>query len=110
MLAVFAVFCTPVVSLCASVDVVPWDVCPQQQQLSLSYLSAQCDFEDKNSKDGSLKKIVDEAVKAKASFTDKEVRGAVRKMFAEKYAGQATSKVSDKKATGLTYFYAKLRF
>jgi len=70
--------------------------------------AVQCDFEDK--KEGSLKKIVDEAVKAKASFTDKEVRGAVRKMFAEKYSGQATSKVSDKKATGLAYFYNKLRF
>lgn len=68
----------------------------------------QCDFEDK--KEGSLKKIVEEAVKAKASFTDKEVRGAVRKMFAEKYAGQATAKLSEKKATGLTYFYSKLRF
>jgi len=73
-----------------------------------SLVVVQCDFEDK--KEGSLKKIVEEAVKAKASFTDKEVRGAVRKMFAEKYSGQATSKVSDKKATGLAYFYNKLRF
>eukprot|EP01083_Nonionella_stella_P161111 527332_1 len=68
----------------------------------------QCDFEDK--KEGSLKKIVEEAVKNKQSFTDKEVRSAVRKMFAEKYAGQATAKLSEKKATGLSYFYSKLRF
>ncbi len=68
----------------------------------------QCDFEDK--KEGSLKKIVEDAVKAKQSFTDKEVRGAVRKMLAEKYTGQATAKVSEKKATGLSYFYSKLRF
>jgi hypothetical protein len=69
---------------------------------------SQCDFEDK--KEGSLKKIVDEAVKAKQPFTDKEVRGQVRKLFAEKYAGQASAKVSEKKATGLSYFYSKLRF
>ena len=49
-------------------------------------------------------------MKDKKAFTHKEVRGAVRKMFAEKYAGQATSKLSEKKATGLTYFYSKLRF
>ena len=71
-------------------------------------MPVQCDFEDKGG--GSLKKIVDDAVKAKKGFTDKEVRGAVRKMFAEKYAGQATAKLSEKKATGLSYFYAKLRF
>mmetsp|Transcript_57230 Transcript_57230/g.129670 ORF Transcript_57230/g.129670 Transcript_57230/m.129670 type:complete len:98 (-) Transcript_57230:228-521(-) len=68
----------------------------------------QCDFEEKEK--GSLKKVVEDAVKAKQSFTDKEVRGAVRKMFAEKYAGQATAKLSEKKATGLSYFYSKLRF
>ena len=68
----------------------------------------QCDFEDK--KEGSLKKICDDAVKKDQPFTDKEVRSQVRKLFAEKYAGQATAKLSEKKATGLSYFYSKLRF
>ena len=69
----------------------------------------QC-FDDKKDDGGALKKIVEDAVKAKASFTSKEVRGAVRKLFSEKYANQATAKLSEKKQTGLTYFYSKLRF
>jgi large subunit ribosomal protein L27e len=69
----------------------------------------QC-FDDKKEDGGALKKIVDDAVKSKASFTSKEVRGAVRKLFTEKYAGQATAKDNDKKATGVSYFYSKLRF
>jgi hypothetical protein len=38
------------------------------------------------------------------------VRGAIRKLLSEKYLGQATAKLSEKKATGLGYFYSKLRF
>ena len=69
----------------------------------------QC-FDDKKEDGGVLKKIIDEAVKSKAKFTSKEVRGAVRKLFMEKFTGQATAKYNEKKATGVQYFYSKLRF
>ena len=38
------------------------------------------------------------------------MRKEVRKVFSEKYLGQSSAKLSEKKATGLNYFYKKLRF
>ncbi|CAB1114736.1 unnamed protein product [Ectocarpus sp. CCAP 1310/34] len=53
-----------------------------------------------------LKKVVDESA-IKASPTD--VRKAVRKIFEERYLNQKDVK-SEKKATGVKYFFEKLRF
>lgn len=53
-----------------------------------------------------LKKAVDEsAIKASPA----EVRKAVRKIFEERYLNQKDVK-SEKKATGVKYFFDKLRF
>lgn len=53
-----------------------------------------------------LKKAVDESA-IKASPAD--VRKAVRKIFEERYLNQKDVK-SEKKATGVKYFFEKLRF
>lgn len=53
-----------------------------------------------------LKKTVDESA-LKASRP--EVKKAVRKIFEERYLNQKDSK-SEKKATGVKYFFEKLRF
>lgn len=53
-----------------------------------------------------LKKIVDESA-IKASPAD--VKKAVRKIFEERYLNQKDVK-SEKKATGVKYFFEKLRF
>lgn len=53
-----------------------------------------------------LKKAVDESA-IKASPAD--VRKAVRKIFEERYLNQKDVK-SEKKATGVKYFFDKLRF
>lgn len=53
-----------------------------------------------------LKKAVDESA-IKASPND--VRKAVRKIFEERYLNQKDVK-SEKKATGVKYFFEKLRF
>lgn len=53
-----------------------------------------------------LKKTVDEAA-IRASPSD--VRKAVRKIFEERYLNQKDVK-SEKKATGVKYFFEKLRF
>lgn len=53
-----------------------------------------------------LKKTVDEtAIKTSPS----DVRKAVRKIFEERYLNQKDVK-SEKKATGVKYFFEKLRF
>lgn len=58
----------------------------------------QCDFD--------LKKIVD--TKDGGKFLD--ARKEVKKLFEEKYLSQSTAKLSEKKATGINYFFKKLRF
>mmetsp|Transcript_92430 Transcript_92430/g.264072 ORF Transcript_92430/g.264072 Transcript_92430/m.264072 type:complete len:146 (-) Transcript_92430:99-536(-) len=60
----------------------------------------QCDFD--------LKKVVEEGLKDQSG--NGTMRKEVRKVFSEKYLGQSTAKLSEKKATGLNYFYKKLRF
>ena len=52
--------------------------------------------------------IVDEGLKDQSG--NGTMRKEVRKVFSEKYLGQSTAKLSEKKATGLSYFYKKLRF
>merc|ERR1711879_84384 len=62
----------------------------------------QCDFD--------IKKIVDEAVKEKDGFkASGEVRKQVKKVFETQYHDQ-TSVKKERQATGLKYFYTKLRF
>lgn len=58
----------------------------------------QCDFD--------LKKIVD--TKDGGKFLD--ARKEVKKLFEEKYLSQSAAKLSEKKATGINYFFKKLRF
>lgn len=53
-----------------------------------------------------LKKVVDESA-IKASPAD--VKKAVRKIFEDRYLNQKDVK-SEKKATGVKYFFDKLRF
>lgn len=53
-----------------------------------------------------LKKVVDESA-IKASPAD--VKRAVRKIFEDRYLNQKDVK-SEKKATGVKYFFDKLRF
>lgn len=53
-----------------------------------------------------LKKAVDEST-LKASRTD--VKKAVKKIFEERYLNQKDVK-SEKKSTGVKYFFEKLRF
>lgn len=56
--------------------------------------------------DMDLKKVVDESA-LKASRPD--VKKAVKKIFEERYSSQKDVK-SEKKATGVKYFFEKLRF
>jgi large subunit ribosomal protein L27e len=63
----------------------------------------QCDFD--------IKKIVDDASKEKDGLkASGEVRKHVKQAFSKKYHEQATAKLKEKQATGLKYFYTKLRF
>lgn len=73
----------------------PFPVCLLSPEFSSSY---QVDID--------LKKAVDESA-IKASPTD--VKKAVRKIFEERYLNQKDVK-SEKKATGVKYFFEKLRF
>jgi len=76
---------------------------PFLKHVNLSHLMPtryQCDFD--------LKKIVDSGSKDGGKFLD--ARKDVKKLFEEKYLGQSTAKVSEKKATGMNYFFKKLRF
>mmetsp|Transcript_40903 Transcript_40903/g.81332 ORF Transcript_40903/g.81332 Transcript_40903/m.81332 type:complete len:143 (+) Transcript_40903:51-479(+) len=53
-----------------------------------------------------LKKVVDENSIAQATIND--TRKTVKKMFEEKYKTQSAK--TDKKSTGVSYFFNKLRF
>lgn len=65
-----------------------------------------CSFWSSYQVDIDLKKVVDESA-MKASRP--EVKKAVRKIFEERYLNQKDVK-SEKKATGVKYFFEKLRF
>lgn len=53
-----------------------------------------------------LKKVVDENSISQANITD--TRKSVKKLFQEKYTTQSAK--TDKKSTGVSYFFNKLRF